>query len=81
MKESDFILLQMEPMHMSCKYCDVKEYEDGYDGRKTFYLPEGYYTDLSIAYDDEDQKYYLVARGDGVDEVEIKHCPMCGRKL
>ena len=66
---------------MSCKYCDIKNYYDKWNGLKVQDLERGFYTDLCMVYDNKDKKFRLMARGEGRAEIKINYCPMCGRRL
>ena len=65
-----------------CEYCDLTKYTETYvDDRDDMELSCSNYTYLSIKYDKANKKYYLYASGDDSCEIEINHCPMCGREL
>ena len=55
-----------------CKYCDLKS------GDKKR-LNSGWDVDLTI--ERHNDSYMLVAESSESCEIEINHCPMCGRKL
>lgn len=65
-----------------CEYCNVDKYENNlWDGRKKLVLSRGYYVQLIMYYNPNNGKFSIATEGEGKTEIEINHCPRCGKKL
>ena len=64
-----------------CKYCDVTKYKNDWDGIKRLQIGWDCYTALEIWFNPSNNKFNMVAGGEGEVKIEINHCPICGRKL
>lgn len=62
-------------MRKMCDFCEnIKEY----DSNKDFHLDDG------VVCDKKTNRYYIVCNDsweDYCEELEVKFCPLCGRKL
>ena len=52
-----------------------------WDGYEEIVEVAGDYTELDIVKNTSDGRYYIRAHGEGIAEMEISFCPLCGRRL
>ena len=64
-----------------CKYCNADNYSYHIEGVKELTLGFKHFTGLRMRFHSENNKFTLVADGEGEVEMEIDYCPKCGRKL
>lgn len=64
-----------------CECCNIDKYSRSLEGITDLTLDWNHYTKLSIEFDSNDNKFFMVAAGEGTAKTEICYCPKCGRKL
>lgn len=64
-----------------CEYCNIAQYEDDLDGIKRLRLGWDCYTSLEMQFNPSNNKFSMVASGEGEVKTELDYCPKCGRKL